>query len=87
MNICFFYGQGNINFNFDKYADPYFCKVEKLLGISKTSLIKEKYIYKYQLLSLIFNISFIFKLSSKIHFLTLKPRKISTQNPKFPQFL
>lgn len=65
MNICFFYGQGNINFNFDKYADPYFIKTEKILGISKSKLIKGNYIYKYQLLSLISNISLYYKLVNK----------------------
>jgi len=64
MNICIFSGQGNknINLKFDVYSDIYFQKVNNILNIPqkdnfKEYLINSNYIFKNQILSLIYNIS------------------------------
>ena len=69
MNVCIFSGQGNkkINLNFDEYSNLYFDKVNKILNIPKKDnfkeyLINSNYIFKNQILSLIYNISSFDKL-------------------------
>jgi len=64
MNICIFSGQGNKKkyLNFDKYSDVYFEKVNNILNIPqknnfKEYLINSNYIFKNQVLSLIYNVS------------------------------
>jgi malonyl CoA-acyl carrier protein transacylase len=57
MNICLFPGQGNKTFTFDPHSDSYFNQASEILNITKKEILENEYPFKYQLLSLIYNIS------------------------------
>jgi len=57
MNICLFPGQGTKTFHFEKNAEIYFNQVTEILNINKNNILNNDYPFKFQLLSLIYNIS------------------------------